>query len=1099
MSSSSPAVASFPPASSPPPPRSLKLVLIGDGGVGKTTLRSRFLTGRFAPAYRATIGADFLTKTLPLDPEDPASPRVTVSIWDTAGQERFASLGSSFYRGADAVIIAFDSTTSIARIQSRLAYWQNEFLTKTPIPPNENARRFCWVCVGCKTDLLPDDDRDSTLSLKRNQVQAVLDSILPRPGCEVQAEDITSELQLPPPPSQTAAASSSPNPARAIPKSDLKLNLDDTRQDRRKSLPYPTAMAKRASKQSLRSTISVKPLPTPPPPNSAGSASRSRSQRNSPRSYQQQRGSSRESASPALGLTTSADQSSSATSTPTPTAEKRSNPVDVTPTKYPRSLPIPDDSSSLPAERSELDNSSALSIPSPSPSATAQSFPVFTPSSSDSGSSSNPLLYAGGIYVNGKVHKRDRLDSSVSNTSTIYHTPRNSTFFASSPSTHRWGGSGSSVPASGSGSDPAIPIGAAAGEGRARTSLESTRSNGSHPSAGGLQRRTSSDSISSIRTVKGDDGTSSLGHGSNGASLRFGGSEAKERTSGSGRSSLDGPSLSLGSLGSLSDTQVKRKSSLAFSFKDGGEEGEDDENEEGGVDGDGDGSVTVGEDGHEMRNLVRPRAMARRDGSSDTVYAPRPREETTMVGNGEVGDDGLPAGLAPRPQSGISTSTSVTDRSWDQPTPRPGSWAQQAGDSTADDDGRGSHYVAEVEDVEEEDEEDDDEEDEYGLRSTRSAFPIKLDPIPFPTASSSAIYHEPHHLDDDGGSITLGRTQPPNLSLTDTIDGGATTPTTTSGGGGGGGAPSLHQSKKEAAQAEMERWREARSKKRRSRMGTGATRVDSLRMEAEVSSIGSGSGVGRGESNSSEASRSRTVSDVVGESSEDGVGTPSGGRGGAEGEDVSGTHGLDSSVSRRSSIFRPVEAAGTPTTGVPPVSNEHNNNPAVPSSVHHHHHQQSSARPASPTHLDPTDPEPPTLEEGFHLFLTSSKTGTNVSSVFEHVVSRVSARWAYEEWEEREYRRAVREWKMARRLERGEGVGGAGDASKGRKGRWMAIFGRGRQGGRVSGGGVGGVDGEWEDEEDEEEERTRIAVRRAIRVAAGKDSGAGPFRGCCTG
>ncbi|CAD6887796.1 unnamed protein product [Tilletia laevis] len=1073
----------------PPPPRSLKLVLIGDGGVGKTTLRSRFLTGHFAPAYRATIGADFLTKTLSLNPDDPASPRVTVSIWDTAGQERFASLGASFYRGADAVIIAFDSNASLAHIQARLTYWHNEFLTKTPIPPNEHARRFCWVCVGCKTDLIPDSDQDTALTLKRNQVQAVLDAILPRPRSDIQAEDISSEPLLPPSP---IPASSSSN---TLSKNDLTLKLNDTRADRRKSLPYPAAMAKRASKQSLRSTISVKPIPTPPPPNSAGSASRSRSRRISARNpprHSNEQGSPL--TSPALGLTTA---SSSSASTPTPFGGTRSDPIDVTPTKASRPLPLNDDD--LPSAQGHTDSSSAISISSASASASAHSFPILGPSSAGSSASStnNPLLYSGGIYVNGKMHKRDRLDSSVSNTSTIYHTPRNSTFFPSSPATHRSGlTTGSAI----SGSDPAVPP--FVDGRRTRTSLESTRSNGSHPSVvSGLRRRASNESVSSVRTVKGDDGASSLGHGSNGTSIRFGGgAEAKERGSGSGRSSLE------------LDTQVKRKSSLAFSYK-----GEDDQE-------DGKEESTEEDDAHEMRNLVRPRGMTRRESSSDTVQAPQRAEASEEEFSAVEVDD---ASIS-RPQSGVSTSTSMTERSWDQPTPRPGSWAQ-TGAGGGGDSGEGGSIIlrnqAEVDDIDEEDQEDeDDEEDEYGLRRTSTAFP--LEPIPFPSA---AIYHEPHHFDDDldpnfslpgGSSNTLSRaTAPPvlpSLSITDTSD-------------DPGGAPStLYQSKKEAAQAEMERWREARSRKRRSRMGTGATtgtwtgtgtttRVDSLRMEAEVSSMSSSltsaGSVSAGKADgASEPSRSRTVSnnlesereergrdDADGEVDE--AGTTSGRGRGETGGYVVGSHDADLSSSRRSSLFRPQDDT---TITNNPLTAATNVDPTLTSTSAPG--PTNPPRPSSPaTDLDPTDPEPAALEEGFHLFLTSCKIGTNVSNVFTHVVERVSARWAYEEWEEREYRRAVREWKVARRLEREGGVGGA---QMGRKGRWMAIFGRGRGAGSGAGAGGGrnatsGAAEEWEldEDEDEEEERTRVAVRRAIRIAAGKDSGAGAWsvKGCCSG
>ncbi|KAJ7495553.1 small GTPase superfamily, partial [Mycena latifolia] len=64
-------------------------------GVGKTSLRGQCISARFSMSYRATIGADFITKTLP--PTTPGGEPMVLRIWDTAGQERFASLASAFF------------------------------------------------------------------------------------------------------------------------------------------------------------------------------------------------------------------------------------------------------------------------------------------------------------------------------------------------------------------------------------------------------------------------------------------------------------------------------------------------------------------------------------------------------------------------------------------------------------------------------------------------------------------------------------------------------------------------------------------------------------------------------------------------------------------------------------------------------------------------------------------------------------------------------------------------------------------------------------------------------------------------------------------
>ena len=73
--------------------------------VGKTSLMNQYVNEKFSTQYKATIGADFLTKEIMLDDK-----LVTMQIWDTAGQERFQSLGVAFYRGADACVLVYDIT-----------------------------------------------------------------------------------------------------------------------------------------------------------------------------------------------------------------------------------------------------------------------------------------------------------------------------------------------------------------------------------------------------------------------------------------------------------------------------------------------------------------------------------------------------------------------------------------------------------------------------------------------------------------------------------------------------------------------------------------------------------------------------------------------------------------------------------------------------------------------------------------------------------------------------------------------------------------------------------------------------------------------------
>jgi len=110
--------------------------------VGKTSLMDRFVNKKFSAQYKATIGADFLTKEVEVDEK-----LVTLQIWDTAGQERFQSLGNSFYRGADCCILVFDVT--IAKTFEDLENWRNEFLVQANVPDPDC---FPFVVLGNKVD-----------------------------------------------------------------------------------------------------------------------------------------------------------------------------------------------------------------------------------------------------------------------------------------------------------------------------------------------------------------------------------------------------------------------------------------------------------------------------------------------------------------------------------------------------------------------------------------------------------------------------------------------------------------------------------------------------------------------------------------------------------------------------------------------------------------------------------------------------------------------------------------------------------------------------------------------------------------------------------
>lgn len=85
---------------------SLKVIVVGDGSVGKTSMLRRFCKGEFSDSYKKTIGAEFMEKDVFI----PATAStVKLALWDTAGQEIFNSLTASYYRGSGACVLAYSS------------------------------------------------------------------------------------------------------------------------------------------------------------------------------------------------------------------------------------------------------------------------------------------------------------------------------------------------------------------------------------------------------------------------------------------------------------------------------------------------------------------------------------------------------------------------------------------------------------------------------------------------------------------------------------------------------------------------------------------------------------------------------------------------------------------------------------------------------------------------------------------------------------------------------------------------------------------------------------------------------------------------------
>lgn len=139
-----------------------KVIVIGAGAVGKTSLLHRFVENKFSFQYKLTIGADFLSKVIVGFP-DPES-TVKLQIWDIGGQERYRFLRSSFFEGANGALAVFDVSRQQTFIE--LEEWLSDL------------RRFAgedipFIILGNKIDLIQEIggkyDREGAKVLAQNE------------------------------------------------------------------------------------------------------------------------------------------------------------------------------------------------------------------------------------------------------------------------------------------------------------------------------------------------------------------------------------------------------------------------------------------------------------------------------------------------------------------------------------------------------------------------------------------------------------------------------------------------------------------------------------------------------------------------------------------------------------------------------------------------------------------------------------------------------------------------------------------------------------------------------------------------------------------
>ena len=116
-----------------------KLVFLGDQGAGKTSIITRFMYDTFETTYQATIGIDFLSKTMYLDDRT-----VRLQLWDTAGQERFRSLIPSYIRDSSVAVVSYDITSRASFLNT--SKWVEDVRA-------ERGQDVVIMLVGNKTDL----------------------------------------------------------------------------------------------------------------------------------------------------------------------------------------------------------------------------------------------------------------------------------------------------------------------------------------------------------------------------------------------------------------------------------------------------------------------------------------------------------------------------------------------------------------------------------------------------------------------------------------------------------------------------------------------------------------------------------------------------------------------------------------------------------------------------------------------------------------------------------------------------------------------------------------------------------------------------------
>jgi small GTP-binding protein len=132
----------------------VKVVVVGDPAVGKTSLVVRYVKGVFNPSYILTLGVNFFVQDISIGDD-----KLRMSIWDTAGQERFGPIRQKYYKGARGAILVFDQANRASF--ERLNFWIDE------------VKRSCgeipMIIVGNKADLMPSVEKTEAQEFANQQ------------------------------------------------------------------------------------------------------------------------------------------------------------------------------------------------------------------------------------------------------------------------------------------------------------------------------------------------------------------------------------------------------------------------------------------------------------------------------------------------------------------------------------------------------------------------------------------------------------------------------------------------------------------------------------------------------------------------------------------------------------------------------------------------------------------------------------------------------------------------------------------------------------------------------------------------------------------